>query len=442
MRAPAWTELLHLPERVAGHEYLSSGNRRHVHWMLAASMAAASVVVLAHVVESNWLGAAPWLAVLAYSVFLIGVRGRPVFRRHSDEFQLGLVILVLLAIAATLPEPAGVWAFAGVVFPGFLVLLRWRGTRLLVLAGTLLAISSWAANRAEDDARLPILLVGVFLIGAMTWFGWRLTGRRLAGFYAEFRRQVGVERDRARMSEELSDARAVQLSMLPRDSPELPWVDAASACLPATEVGGDYYDFLVLDRDRLAVVIGDVAGHGMASGLVLAGVRSGLYLLRDRLDRGVEVLEKLNAMLQDTAPGRMFVTLQIVVLDWRLRQVTVANAGHPQLLLLSDGRRSASAIGAPGPPLGTRLEASYAAETHDLEASDTLVLFSDGLSEVRNHRGESFYGDRLEAEVLRAAREPTARGVRDQMLARVSHFKGDAEQEDDLTLVVLRLARA
>lgn len=441
MRAPVWNELLHLPERSAGHEYLSFGNRLQLRWMLAASMVTAAVVVLVHVVEGDWLGAAPWIAVLAYDVFLIGIRGRPTYRRHSDDLQLGLVVLVLLAIAATLPEPNAVWAFAGCVFPVFLILLRWRGSRLLILAGALLATSSWAILRVEDESRIPQLTVGIFLIAAMTWIGWKLTGRRLAGFYDEFRRQVGVERDRARMSEELSDARAVQLSMLPRSSPKLPWVDVACACLPATEVGGDYYDFLMLDDDRLAVVIGDVAGHGMASGLVLAGVRSGLYLLRDQLDRGVEVLDKLDAMLQDTAPGRMFVTLQIAVLDWRSKQVRVANAGHPQLLLLSDGRSSVSAIGAPGPPLGTRLEAPYAAVTGDLEAGDTLVLFSDGLSEVRNHHGEYFYGDRLEAEVLRAAKEPTARGVRDQILARVSHFKGDAEQEDDLTLVVLRLAR-
>ena len=107
------------------------------------------------------------------------------------------------------------------------------------------------------------------------------------------------------MREELEDARAIQLAMLPSSAPEMGWLELQGMSLPATEVGGDYYDFLKVDEDRIAVVVGDVAGHGVASGLLLSGVRAGLHLLRGDLGesaRGRRAAESAGARQRRLPP--------------------------------------------------------------------------------------------------------------------------------------------
>ena len=106
------------------------------------------------------------------------------------------------------------------------------------------------------------------------------------------------------MREEFDTARRIQLSMLPQGPPNVSWIEVAAASLPATEVGGDYYDYFRISPSQIVVVIGDVAGHGLASGLLLSGVRSCLYLLEKDLASPVEVLDRLNHMVRRTTDRR------------------------------------------------------------------------------------------------------------------------------------------
>ena len=117
------------------------------------------------------------------------------------------------------------------------------------------------------------------------------------------------------MREELEDARAIQLAMLPSSAPEVGWLELQGMSLPATEVGGDYYDFLKIDEDRIAVVVGDVAGHGVASGLLLSGVRAGLHLLRADLVHPHAVVERLNLLVRDSGVSRLFMSLVVALFD-------------------------------------------------------------------------------------------------------------------------------
>ena len=117
------------------------------------------------------------------------------------------------------------------------------------------------------------------------------------------------------MREELADARRIQLSMLPEAPPRLGWLDLSGSSLPASEVGGDFYDYLPLDDGRCVVVIGDVAGHGVTSGLVLATLKAGLHLLRSDLTSPVVVFDRLDRMVCDTVRWRVIVTLLVAVFD-------------------------------------------------------------------------------------------------------------------------------
>jgi len=441
MREPTWTDLVRLPEPRAVERFFDARNDRILRPALLVVGAAAAVVAIALLTRREWLAAALWGALLVGVAAIFVLRHTGVFDRRPRGFLLGFVAALIAAVALGLPEPGAVYVLAGFVVPAALVLVRLRPQQLLGLCALCLAAAGWAIGRLDPAESGPpaALALGVLVWIAITAAAGQRFSRRLRShFLGEWRHHAALAREHSRMRSELDDARAVQLSMLPRAAPELPWLELASTTMPATEVGGDYFGYFPLDERRLAIAIADVAGHGMASGLVLSGLRGGLHVLREDMARPVEVLGRLDRMLRETSPGRMFVTLQIALLDAARGELVVANAGHPPLLLLPAGG-GAVTIGPPGPPLGTRLNPGYAEARHALAQGDTLVLYTDGVPELRNLAGEPLGEALLLAEAARGARSPTAREVRDALVGALARFKGDVEPADDLTLVVARV---
>jgi sigma-B regulation protein RsbU (phosphoserine phosphatase) len=263
-------------------------------------------------------------------------------------------------------------------------------------------------------------------------------------FLVVWRTEHARSRERLRMREEIEYARKIQLSMLPQLPPDIGWVELAAASLPATEVGGDYYDYFRLSGSQLALVIGDVSGHGLASGLLLSGVRSCLYLLEKDLAAPVNVLSRLNEMVRKTTDRRTYVTLLCAVLDRSADgsgvTLTVANAGHPPVLHWDAQAKTFAEVGEGAPPLGTLLEAEFQQSQRKVRRGDLLILFTDGLIETRNGPDQDYGFARLERTVARAANGThSVREIRDAILGDLSHFKGDAEQSDDITVVVARV---
>jgi sigma-B regulation protein RsbU (phosphoserine phosphatase) len=185
----------------------------------------------------------------------------------------------------------------------------------------------------------------------------------------------------------------------------------------------------------VALVIGDVAGHGLASGLLLSGVRSCLYILEDDLASPVRVLEQLSPMVRRTTDRRMYVTLLEAVLDREAGTLTVACAGHPPLL--RRGSEGWEDVGKGAPALGTFLDARYEAETRPLSSGDVLVLYTDGLTEARDDAGREYGRDHLVRALDRAGKGARAQEIREAVLSDLGLFRGGAETEDDITLVVV-----
>jgi sigma-B regulation protein RsbU (phosphoserine phosphatase) len=225
--------------------------------------------------------------------------------------------------------------------------------------------------------------------------------------------------------------------MLPQRPPAVDWLEVAAVSLPATEVGGDYYDYFVLSPSRVVLVIGDVAGHGVASGLLLSGLRSCLYLLEKDLADPVRVLSRLNPMVRRTTGKRMFVTLLLAVLDREEGTLTVASAGHPPLLLGREGSLEEAGKGAP--PLGTFKDARYETDLRPLVRGDLLVLYSDGLVEALDGQGREYGPERLERVIARVEKERSATSIREAVLSDLAAFRGTAEPADDVTVVVVRV---
>ena len=245
-----------------------------------------------------------------------------------------------------------------------------------------------------------------------------------------------AERERQRV--ELETARGIQQSILPELPPQLNGVEIAHTYLPASEVGGDFYDVLALDDGRLAVAVGDVAGHGVSSGLVMSMAKSALAV-QVTFDPEVEsVIGTLNRMVYQSARARLLTTLCYALVDPARNEVVYASAGHLfPYRVAQDGK--VTPLEASSYPLGVRGEANALVRTCKIEPGDALFLYSDGLVEACAHSDHEQFGfDRLEASLSRHAGYAPQQ-MRDAVLADVDEFTGQAPQEDDLTVLVLRL---
>ena len=245
-----------------------------------------------------------------------------------------------------------------------------------------------------------------------------------------------AERERQRV--ELETARNIQSSILPQLPEQLNGVELAHTYLPATEVGGDFYDVLALEDGRIAVAVGDVAGHGVSSGLVMSMAKSALAV-QVTFDPEVEaVFKTLNRMVFQSARKRLLATLCYALIDPRKLEMRFASAGHLFPYRVTAGGR-VDTLESIAYPLGVRPTIDVVPRLARLEAGDVLFLCSDGLIEARREGSDESFGfDRLERLLAKFAGHG-ASVMRDAVLRELRLFTGDAPREDDLTLLVLRL---
>ncbi|MEM7052266.1 MAG: PP2C family protein-serine/threonine phosphatase [Acidobacteriota bacterium] len=245
-----------------------------------------------------------------------------------------------------------------------------------------------------------------------------------------------AERERQRV--ELETARRIQGSILPELPPQLNGVELAHAYLPATEVGGDFYDVLALEDGRLALAVGDVAGHGVSSGLVMSMARSALSV-QVTFDPEVEsVFRTMNRMVYQTARKRLLTTLCYALLDPERLELYYGSAGHlfPYRI---DREGKVDTLESVAYPLGVRNPLAVNVRTARLQAGDVLFFFSDGVVEARREGSDEQFGfARLEASLRRHAPEGPA-GLRDGVLGDIEKFTGSTFREDDQTILALRL---
>ncbi|HEY0554376.1 MAG TPA: PP2C family protein-serine/threonine phosphatase, partial [Thermoanaerobaculia bacterium] len=226
--------------------------------------------------------------------------------------------------------------------------------------------------------------------------------------------------------------------ILPDLPPRLAGVDIAHAYLPASEVGGDFYDVLALEDGRLAVAVGDVAGHGVSSGLIMSMAKSALAVQVTFDPEVAAVFQTLNRTVFQTARKRLLTTLVYAVIDPRRLEMVYASAGHlhPYRITATGRVEMMESIAY---PLGVRGKLLIDPHTARLAPGDTLFLFSDGVVEARREGSEDMFGfERLEASLAQHAGRGVE-GLRDGVLADVTRFTANAPREDDQTLLVLRL---
>ena len=276
--------------------------------------------------------------------------------------------------------------------------------------------------RFEDPDGNPFMLVG---FDEMTQ---AIEARRRA--VAEY------EEGKRRATQELEIAKQVQARLFPQRMPPIPTLDYAGVCLQARSVGGDYYDFLDLGNERVALVIGDIAGKGIAAALLMANLQANL---RSQCVNAVEhperVLNLVNRLLFESTVAGAYATLLFAEFDCCTGRVRFANCGHvPALVVRRDG--SVEPLDSTCTVLGMFEDWQCAMAESQIDGGDILALYTDGVTESFNEAQEEFGEDRL-IEALRRHCDLSAQELAAAVVDEVAHFSG-TEQFDDITLIIAK----
>jgi len=253
--------------------------------------------------------------------------------------------------------------------------------------------------------------------------------------------------EKSRMESELEIAREVQRQLFPREAPRVPGLELFGICKAARSVSGDYYDFLLLDEHRVGIVLGDVSGKGISAALLMAAIQSALHaqFYEGFPSRGVgatrpvstaEVIARLNLQLYEHTPVEKYVTMFFSVFDARTRRLTYTNAGHLPPVLFRGGKIERLRAG--GTVVGLLAGAEYEQAELELKPGDTLLAFTDGLTEPENAFDEEFGEERLLKVVQKAMGVPPEVLV-EEVYRSVSDWTGSPELQDDMTLLLARV---
>lgn len=239
--------------------------------------------------------------------------------------------------------------------------------------------------------------------------------------------------EKQRLVKDMEFARTVQESFLPQKAPEVQSYRFSAHYTPALEVGGDFYDFIHLDKNRTGIVIGDVSGKGVPAALFMAKLGSDMRTLAFTERTPAEALMKLNDLLAERSRRGMFATLLYIDLDASAGKMVLSNAGHlPPIIKKADGSLVKLAA-ASGAPLGMMAGMRYAQESAVLGPGDTVILYTDGIVEAMNAREELYGYERFETLLKQAPSHPG--GLKEAIIGDVNRFTGLSAQHDDMTLV-------
>jgi serine phosphatase RsbU (regulator of sigma subunit) len=239
-----------------------------------------------------------------------------------------------------------------------------------------------------------------------------------------------------RAAQELEIAKQVQARLFPQTLPPLKTLEYAGICIQARKVGGDYYDFLDLGRERLGFVIGDISGKGIAAALLMANLQANLRSqCAIALDQPQRLMRSVNQLFCENTPDGSFATLFFAEYDDKAGRLRYANCGHLSALLLRSDN-TLERLDSTATVLGVFKEWDCEIGERQLHPGDTLALYTDGITESYNSADEEFGEQRL-IEALQRHRETSSQSLLDSIVAEVQRFNPH-EQHDDITLIIAK----
>jgi phosphoserine phosphatase RsbU/P len=235
--------------------------------------------------------------------------------------------------------------------------------------------------------------------------------------------------EKQRMEKELSEAHAIQSSLLPANAPLVDGFELSGVCLPCRGVGGDWFDYIPLSNGRVGLVVADVAGKGSAAALLMSSTRSILRMIGHQGESPSTVLTELNEILLNDFPAARFVTMIYALLDPRRSTLTFANAGHPPPIW-SNGQTANFVDGGGGLPLGI-LRRPFDEHALDLNEGSRFLMYSDGVLEAESLNNEEYGYERILEHVATSDATPST------LLREVREFTGGVPLGDDATVLMV-----
>ncbi len=343
----------------------------------------------------------------------------PIRSLLSTARQNPLAIVVLLALGVI------AFMFIGAITITMAMVVRMAGT--VTEAVGALTRATTALGEGKLDYRIPIAGKDEL---------WSVAGsfNKMADGLQRMRQ---MELETERLEEELRLARQIQTRLLPASAPVLEHMELAGKSLPAREVGGDYFDYILLPDGRIGLAVADVSGKGAGAALLMSSFRASLRS-QDLARLGpAQTLAALNRFVCSSVDPGKFITAFLAVLDPRTGEILYANGGHEPPVIVKDGVTVAE-LSDGGLILGAFAHAEYQEGSIRMPSGSLLAIFTDGVTEAQNMEGDFFGNDRL-MEVLGSRIKDDCPHLLDRILVEIQSFAGEAPQSDDITLLLARM---
>ncbi|MBD3386893.1 SpoIIE family protein phosphatase [candidate division KSB1 bacterium] len=244
-----------------------------------------------------------------------------------------------------------------------------------------------------------------------------------------------IKAENARKTHELEEARALQLSMLPKQLPQVSHLDIAVHMQTATEVGGDYYDFRIDDHGHLTVVVGDATGHGLNAGMMVSVIKS-LFIADVFNGDHRSFLKKCSHTIRQLQLGNLYMAMTLVKII--NNELIVSAAGMPPAYVYRAKSKNIEEVLIKGMPLGAVANYDYQDRRITLQDGDTILLLTDGLPEMSNEHKQMFDYHRVE-DVFKHSADKPAQQVIDRLVEAGRQWRPHANPNDDVTFVVIKI---
>jgi sigma-B regulation protein RsbU (phosphoserine phosphatase) len=358
-------------------------------------------------------------------------------------WPIGYTIFVDYPIFSSLPLNLGLALLMGIVFAW----IYFKYDLLTLIAATasanliFYAVPLTASSADWHKISLYILVI-MLLIPAVQIILSFIKKDEFQYSYERLPKHIRRISERERMQKELEIARNVQVGLLPKSNPELKGFDIAGTCLPAKEVGGDYFDFVTLGPKKLGIAIGDVSGKGVPAAIYMTLTKGILQSHADETISPRLVLNKVNKLLYRNIEKNSFVSMFYAVLDIVQKNLTFARAGHNPGIMINQKDGSNQALHTDGIALGMEEGAVFnktlKEQTIKLREGDTLVFYTDGFTEAMNPNLEEF-GEPAFIDLISKNRDKSARELINLLVGSVKTFSKDTPQHDDMTVVIIKI---
>lgn len=315
-------------------------------------------------------------------------------------------------------------------------LSRYLVTRLHELGeGAILIGSDDLTHHIEEEPRDELGHLAEQFNDMATSLDWTRTRLRTANAELADVNQILSQRIEAELAK-VRLAAVIQRNLLPKEAPAIPGYDLAGETVPAQTVGGDYYDFIPMERNQIAFCLGDVSGKGLPASLLMANLQAAVRSQVLAEASVTECLTRTNTLLYRSMEDGKFVTAFFCVLDHATHQLRFSNAGHnPPVLIRASGETQFLEVG--GLILGFMENTGFEERACDIRRGDLLVIYSDGISESADAQGDEFGVEGI-VDVIRRHRRSSAQEILGAIMRAATAFAGDQPQLDDMTMIVLK----